>query len=68
MEPRFQDGQIVWVTQERNLKTGDVGIFLYDGDVYCKKLERDAGGVRPVSYTHLWVCVKGFFVLSSFFL
>ena len=49
MEPRFQDGQIVWVTQERNLKTGDVGIFLYDGDVYCKKLERDAGGVRLIS-------------------
>ena len=49
MEPRFQDGQIVWVTQDRNLRTGDIGIFLYDGDVYCKKLEKTSSGVRLLS-------------------
>ena len=49
MEPKFQHGQVVWVTQERNIKTGDIGIFLYDGDVYCKKLEKTPHGIRLVS-------------------
>lgn len=38
MEPRFHDGQIVWVRQQRSLMTGEIGIFLYDGSAYLKKL------------------------------
>ncbi len=38
MEPDFHDGQIVWVRQQRSLMTGDVGIFLYDGNAYLKQL------------------------------
>ena len=49
MEPKFQHGQVVWVTQERNIKTGDIGIFLYDGEVYCKKLEKTPHGIRLLS-------------------
>lgn len=38
MEPRFHDGQIVWVRQQRSLMTGEIGIFLYDGCAYLKQL------------------------------
>lgn len=31
MEPRFHDGQTVWVSQQHSLMTGEIGIFLYDG-------------------------------------
>ena len=38
MEPRYHDGQTVWVRQQRSLMTGEIGIFLYDGSAYLKKL------------------------------
>ncbi len=38
MEPRFHDGQILWVRQQRSLMTGEIGIFLYDGSAYLKQL------------------------------
>ena len=38
MEPEFHDGQTVWVRQQRSLMTGEVGIFLYDGNAYLKQL------------------------------
>lgn len=38
MEPRFHDGQTVWVSQQRDLMTGEIGIFLYDGSAYLKQL------------------------------
>ena len=44
MEPRFHDGQTVWVRQQHTLMTGEIGIFLYDGSAYLKQL-RDRGSV-----------------------
>lgn len=38
MEPRFHDGQVIWVRQQRSLMTGEIGIFLYDGSAYLKQL------------------------------
>lgn len=38
MEPRFHDGQTVWVSQQHTLMTGEIGIFLYDGCAYLKQL------------------------------
>ena len=38
MEPRFHDGQTIWVRQQRSLMTGEIGIFLYDGSAYLKQL------------------------------
>lgn len=38
MEPKFHDGQTVWVKQQRDLMTGEIGIFLYDGNAYLKQL------------------------------
>jgi len=38
MEPHILDGQVIWVKEQEVLDTGDIGIFSYSGDVYCKKL------------------------------
>ncbi len=45
MEPRFHDGQTVWVRQQRSLMTGEIGIFLYDGNAYLKQLVARDGTV-----------------------
>ena len=36
MEPRYHDGQIVWVRGCPSLQAGEVGIFVYDGEGYVK--------------------------------
>ena len=45
MEPRFHNGEIVWVRQQRSLMTGEIGIFLYDGSAYLKQLVAREGRV-----------------------
>ena len=44
MEPRFINGQIVWVEKKEDLANGEIGIFFLDGNAYCKKLSRDRQG------------------------
>ena len=41
MEPLLQDSQVIWVKEQDVLDNGDIGIFTYSGDVYCKKLIAD---------------------------
>jgi len=41
MEPLLQDGQVIWVKEQDVLDSGDIGIFTYSDDVYCKKLIAD---------------------------
>jgi len=38
MESLFQDGRVVWIESKEVLNNGDIGIFFYDGNVFCKKL------------------------------
>ena len=45
MEPRFHDGQTVWVHQQPTLAPGEIGVFLYDGSAYLKQLRHDGGRV-----------------------
>ena len=45
MEPRFHNGQVIWVRQQRSLMTGEIGIFLYDGSAYLKQLVAREGRV-----------------------
>ena len=45
MEPRFHDGQTVWVHQQPTLTPGEIGVFLYDGSAYLKQLRRDGGRI-----------------------
>ena len=43
------DGQIVWVQQQQTIQSGEIGIFLYNGDAYCKKFESNNGGSSLIS-------------------
>ena len=49
MEPRFVNGQIVWVQKQDILTNGDIGIFFLDGNAYCKKLQDDEKGLFLIS-------------------
>ena len=49
MEPRFVHGQIVWVHRQETLRSGEIGIFLYNGAGYCKRLEQNSDSVELVS-------------------
>ncbi|MEG0778815.1 MAG: XRE family transcriptional regulator [Oscillospiraceae bacterium] len=46
MEPEYHNGEIVWLTQRAKLEHGDIGIFLYDGSAYFKRLRERVGGIR----------------------
>ncbi|MBR4578215.1 MAG: LexA family transcriptional regulator [Oscillospiraceae bacterium] len=49
MEPRFVHGQIAWVHRQQELQSGQIGIFLFNGAGYCKRLERRGERVELVS-------------------
>ena len=48
MEPEFMDGQVVFVKSATEVRSGETGIFIYNGDAYCKKLDL-SNGIRLVS-------------------
>ncbi len=49
MEPKYEDGQTVWIKKCENLQDGEIGIFFLNGNAYCKKLRKDTKGVSLVS-------------------
>ncbi|MCR5212878.1 MAG: XRE family transcriptional regulator [Eubacterium sp.] len=50
MEPRYMNGQIVWVYRTAELYDGDIGIFYLDGQAYCKKLHKNNGTLELLSF------------------
>ncbi|MEG2072749.1 MAG: XRE family transcriptional regulator, partial [Oscillospiraceae bacterium] len=46
MEPEYHNGQIVWISQATKLEGGEVGLFMYDGKPYFKRLRDRVGGIR----------------------
>ena len=49
MEPRYVNHQIVWVCSQDTLTNGDIGVFFYNGNAFCKKLQDDEQGLYLVS-------------------
>ena len=43
MDPMFRDGQVVYVRQQQVLNSGEIGIFVLNGEAYCKKLDTENG-------------------------
>jgi len=37
MEPRFLDGQIIFIKEQQTVEVGEIGIFALNGDAYIKK-------------------------------
>ncbi|MBE6948420.1 MAG: LexA family transcriptional regulator [Ruminococcaceae bacterium] len=48
MMPRFADGEIIYIKQQQTLENGECGIFILNGEVYCKLLSRE-NGVQLIS-------------------
>ena len=46
MEPQFVNGQTIWIHQQKTLDSGEIGIFFYEGQAYCKKLVQTNDGVQ----------------------
>ena len=49
MEPLYVNGQTVWVHKQDVLNVGDIGIFYYAGNAYCKKYHIVDGQINLVS-------------------
>lgn len=58
MEPRLHDGQIVWVHRQNTLRPGQIGIFLYDGSAWCKRLEQGPNGPRLCSFNPAYAPIE----------
>jgi len=41
MTPEYKNGDVVLVSQQPSLDIGDIGIFIYNGEGYIKKLEKN---------------------------
>ena len=49
MEPRYTNGQVVYVHRTSELSDGDIGIFYLDGSAYCKILHKAGRKLSLVS-------------------
>ena len=54
MEPRFIDGQIIFIQEQQTLSQGEIGIFSINGDAYVKKL----GNGELISLNALYAPIK----------
>lgn len=46
MQPRYQNGQIVWVQRCRTLRSGEIGVFAYEDCAYLKQMRITEEGIR----------------------
>lgn len=62
MEPTITDGRIVFVKRVNELNGGDIGIFLVDGNIMCKRYCLDGGEkwLRPDNESPEFkaICIK----------
>ena len=49
MEPRILDKSLVWVKKCPWVEDGQIGVFVHDGEVYCKKFKIDPND-RDIAY------------------
>ncbi len=49
MSPLIEDLSVVWVKRQDSLESGDIGVFVLNGESLCKRLEYTSGGCRLVS-------------------
>jgi len=58
MEPLLRNEQVIWVKEQEVLDSGDIGVFIYSGDVYCKKLIADGANAYLRSLNPIYADVK----------
>ena len=65
MEPRYHDGQIVWVKSCERLSEGEIGVFFYDGCSYIKEYHEVLPTENPEDYTDSYGAVHSRVVYRS---
>lgn len=61
MQPRFTDGQVVYIKPQQTLEHGDIGIFVVNGDAYCKQLGGETGDrLLSLNPAYAPICVNEF--------
>lgn len=68
MQPKFQDGQVIYIHKQETLENGEIGIFLLDGNAYVKKLQKKKNGIALISLNKKYdpIPVKEFSDLKIF--
>lgn len=54
MEPMFQDGEIVFVVKDEDVRNGQIGVVLIDGEAFIKKMYVEGDKLRLVSLNRLY--------------
>ncbi|MTV20917.1 S24 family peptidase [Staphylococcus delphini] len=49
MEPMFEDKEIIFIDETKQINSGQIGIFVIDGEAYLKKVFISDKGIRLVS-------------------
>lgn len=49
MEPMFEDKEIIYIEKSHNINSGQIGVFIIDGEAYVKKVFIDEDRIRLVS-------------------
>ncbi len=50
MEPEIQNGQIVFIDSSQDIEDGQIGIFVLNGEAFCKVPDRSKGGLLLRSF------------------
>lgn len=58
MLPRFVDHQIVYIKQQQTLESGEIGIFILDGDAYCKQLDTNTNTLISLNSKYEPIVIK----------
>ena len=67
MEPRYHDGQVIFIKQTNILENGQVGLFGYDGDGYVKVYREVMPDEDEIEeYLDEWDCVRPKIYLVSY--
>lgn len=54
MEPRYHDGQVVYVRRQESLSDGQIGLFSWEGCAYIKQLRADGRGLALHSLNRVY--------------
>ena len=49
MEPLIDDGAVVWVKRQEQISSGEIGIFVLNGESLCKRIETGNGVCKLIS-------------------
>ncbi len=60
MEPLINDGDTVFILEQPSLNNGDVGIFIYNDEIFCKRLILEHGQIilRSINKTYKDILVS----------